>query len=89
MMAENDPVKFFGTSVLNLTVYQLNLFSRGKYYKFILEEGNNPPESVSDLADKEGISHLVNYYDLEYNRIKNERERKAAQMKASSSKSRR
>ena len=88
MMADNDPVKFFGTSVLNLTVYQLNLFSRGKYYKFILEEGNNPPESVADLAEKEGVSHLVNYYDMEYNRIKMERERKISQMKASANKSR-
>ncbi|MAH47460.1 hypothetical protein CMI37_16670 [Candidatus Pacearchaeota archaeon] len=89
MMADNDPVKFFGTSVLELTIYQLNLFSRGKYYKFILEEGNNPPDSVSEMAEKEGVDHLVKYYDLEYNRIKMERERKISQMKAQNNKGRR
>jgi len=89
MMTDNDPVKFFGTSILDLTVYQLNLFSRGKYYKFILEEGNNPPESVVELSEQEGVSHLVNYYDLEYNRIKNERERKIGQMKAQNARGKR
>lgn len=89
MMADNDPVKFFGCSVLELTIYQLNLFSRGKYYKFILEEGNNPPDSVTEMAEKEGVDHLVKYYDLEYNRIKMERERKISQMKAQNSKGRR
>ena len=82
MMADNDPVKFFGSSVLDLTIYQLNLFSRGKYYKFVLEEGEPPPESVSQQAEEKGVDHLVNYYDLEYTRIKNERERKIGQMKA-------
>jgi hypothetical protein len=89
MMADNDPVKFFGTSVLDLTIYQLNLFSRGKYYKFVLEEGEAPPDSVSDQAHEKGIDHLVNYYDLEYTRIKNERERKIGQMKAQARKSNR
>ena len=86
-MCENDPVKFFGTSVLELTVYQLNLFSRGKYYKFILEEGESPPHSVLELCE-DNVDHLVNYYDLEYTRIKNERERKIGQMKAQAGKSR-
>jgi hypothetical protein len=86
-MCENDPVKFFGTSVLELTVYQLNLFSRGKYYKFILEEGESPPASVLEVSE-DHVDHLVNYYDLEYTRIKSERERKIGQMKAQAGKSR-
>lgn len=82
MMSDNDPVKFFGDSVLNLTIYQLNLFSRGKFYKFILEEGEAPPNSVVDQAEEKGVDQLVNFYDIEYTRIKNERERKIGQMKA-------
>ena len=88
LMSENDPVKFFGTSVLDLTVYQLNLFSRGKFYKFILDEGSGPPDSLHEQA-AEDIGILVNFYDLEYNRIRNEKERKIGQMKAQAAKQRR
>ena len=31
LMSNNDPVKFYGKSVLELTMYQINLFGKGKF----------------------------------------------------------
>jgi hypothetical protein len=78
MMSDNDPVKFYGTSVLDLTLYQLNLYSKGKYYKSVLEEGKDPPSHLYELIDKDGLDPIVSWFDTSYNQIRAERERSNA-----------
>ena len=72
LMCDNDPVKFYGKNVLDLTVYQMSLFSRGKYYKSILTEGSEPPSEYYD-DDKNGMDNLVKWYDSEHSRIMGKR----------------
>jgi hypothetical protein len=62
-MSEDDPVKFYGKNVLNLTMYQLNLFSRGKFYKSILIEGNDPPDQYYEESYENGLDELIKWYD--------------------------
>lgn len=60
-LSNDDPIKFYGRSgIVDLTIYQLDLFNYGKTNKVILEQGHNPPEDYSDL-DK-----IVNFFDIEY-----------------------
>ena len=37
-LCNDDPVIFYGKAVVDLTIYQTDLFSKGKYYKSILNE---------------------------------------------------
>ena len=80
LMVDNDPVKFFGKSVLELTVYQMNLFSKGKYYKSILMEGSEPPTEYYD-DEKEGVASLVKWFDTEHARMMTKRAADAAKAK--------
>jgi len=80
LMSENDPVKFYGKSVLQLTTYQMNLYGKGKFYKSILEEGKNPPDSFYDSIEERGLDPLVSWFDGAYAQIKSERNRR--EMKA-------
>lgn len=82
MMSNNDPVKFYGKSVLELTLYQMSIFNKGKYYKSILEEGKDPPNSMYEMIDQNGLDPIVNWFDTSYNQIKNERERQAMQARS-------
>jgi hypothetical protein len=62
-MCDDDPVKFYGKNVLDLSMYQLNLFSRGKYYKAILMEGDDPPDQYYEDSYQNGLDELVKWYD--------------------------
>jgi len=73
-MSEDDPVKFYGKNVLELTMYQLNIFSRGKFYKSILMEGNDPPDQYFEEAYENGLAELVQWYESEHNRIQMKRQ---------------
>jgi hypothetical protein len=82
LMSENDPVKFYGKSVLELTMYQINLFSKGKYYKSILEEGKDPPDIVYSQTEEYGLDPIVNWFDTAWAQIQSERARRNTQAKA-------
>ena len=84
LMADNDPFKFFGTNVLEMTVYQQNLFSKGKYNKYILEEGKEPPEALYEQLDIGGLDEIVTWFDTANIQIKQERRQQSAQMKGQS-----
>ena len=81
IMSDNDPTKFYGKSVLEMTTYQMNLYAKGKYYKSILEEGKEPPDSFYELIDKNGLDPIVSWYDGAHAQIKNERAMQAAKAK--------
>ena len=81
-ISDGDPYKFFGKPVLDMTVYQMNLYSRGKYYKSIIQEGKTPPEHYYNEPD--GIEKLVNWYDNTFNLMQQESQKAQEQSKASS-----
>lgn len=74
-MSDDDPVKFYGKNVLDLTMYQLNLFSRGKFYKSVLMEGKEPPEQYYSEDAEKGLIKLVQWYETAYGQIRTEREK--------------
>jgi len=74
-MCDDDPVKFYGKNVLDLTMYQLNLFSRGKFYKSVLMEGKEPPEQYYSEDAEKGLIKLVQWYETAYGQIRTEREK--------------
>ena len=74
-MCDDDPVKFYGKNVLDLTMYQLNLFSRGKFYKSVLMEGKEPPEQYYSEDAEKGLIKLVQWYETAYGQIRAEREK--------------
>ncbi len=76
IMSDNDPVKFFGKSVLDLTMYQMSLYSKGKFFKSVLEEGKDPPESLYNSIEEKGVEPIVNWFNTAHQQIKNERKRK-------------
>ena len=84
LMADNDPVKFYGKSVLELTIYQMNLFTRGKFCKTILTEGKDPPDEYYK-DEKRGVENLMNWFDNQYNVIRAERDKRNHQAQASAS----
>lgn len=62
-LAEESPLSFYGKPIKDLTLYQLALFHRGKFYKNILSnpECKTPPEeSYSNLDD------VIKFYDRQY-----------------------
>ena len=82
MMADNDPVKFYGKSVLEMTIYQMNLFTRGKFCKSILTEAQDDPPEQYYLDEMEGIELLVNWFDNQYNVILSDRRKIQAARRA-------
>ena len=74
-MCDDDPVKFFGKNVLDLTMYQMNLFSRGKFYKSILVEGKDPPDQYYEEDYENGLERLADWYNGAANQIKADREK--------------
>lgn len=89
LMSNNDPVKFFGRSILELTMYQINLYGKGKYYKSILEEGKDPPDNLYEDVDVHGLAAIVAWFDTAHAQILSERAQKDAQHKAQAIKGRR
>ena len=88
LMSDNDPVKFYGKSVLEMTIYQMNLYSRGKYYKSILTEGSEPPSEYYD-DEINGITNLVSWFDAEHGKMMGKRQAQQTKMKQNSAMSRR
>ena len=83
-MCDDDPVKFYGKNVLDLTMYQMNLFSRGKFYKSVLVEGREPPDQYYEEDYEDGLYELSKWYESSNNSIKNEREKKMQAARARS-----
>ena len=57
-LCADNPYTFFGKPVVEMSVYQTNLFSLGKHYKTILSQGKNPPEEYMNDPEK-----MVSWYD--------------------------
>ena len=81
-LCNDDPSIFFGKPVIELTIYQTDLFSKGKYLKSILNESeqDGPPEEAYD----KGLQEVVNWYDFQYSMIRSKREEEAVQARAQS-----
>ena len=79
-LCNDDPRIFFGKPVIELTIYQTDLFSKGKYFKSILNESeaDGPDEDVYN----KGMQALVNWYDLQYSIIQGKRASDASRAKA-------
>ena len=60
----------------------MSIFNKGKYYKSILEEGKDPPNSMYETIDQNGLDPIVGWFDTSYNQIRNERERQAMQARS-------
>jgi len=58
-ICKSNPFIFYGKPVIELTVFQAELFSKGMFYKSILEQGHSPPSEFYDDLDK-----LISWYDL-------------------------
>jgi hypothetical protein len=58
LICNDDPMIFFGEPIINLTNYQIDLFSTGKYYKSVMSSIGSPPDEDYDDPDK-----LVDWYD--------------------------
>jgi hypothetical protein len=78
LMSNNDPVKFYGKSVLELTMYQINLFGKGKFFKSILEDGKDPPDSIYNMVEELGLDPIVNWFDAAWSQIQAERAKREA-----------
>jgi hypothetical protein len=57
-ICDNNPNLFFGKPVVELTNYQIDIFSYAKYYKFIMSECKPPPQELYEKPQK-----LVEYYE--------------------------
>lgn len=51
-ICEDNPYTFFGKPVCNLTFYQSEIFTYGRFFKFILSGEIKPEESIMDDPDK-------------------------------------
>ena len=80
-MCDDDPVRFYGKNVLELSMYQMNLFSRGKFYKSILVEGKDPPEQYYEEDHPNGLEELAKWYEVQGAHIRQEREMQATRGK--------
>lgn len=81
MMSDNDPVKFYGKAVLEMTVYQMNLYTRGKFCKSILQESELGPPDQYYMDERGGVEDLTNWFDNEFNLINSRREQEKNQSK--------
>jgi hypothetical protein len=75
-LCNDDPRMFFGKPIIELTIYQTDLFSKGKYFKSILNESeaDGPDQEIYD----KGMQAIVNWYDQQYSIIKGKRDQEAA-----------
>ncbi len=85
MMSDNDPVKFFGKPVLEMTVYQMNLYTRGKFCKSVLQESENGVPEHYYQDEQGGLEKIMNWFDNEFNLINSRREQQRMQSKQQSS----
>ncbi len=62
-LCDNNPFTFYGKCLVNLTFYQVELFSYGKYYKSMIENiKTQPPDDVRFDPDK-----LEEWYEMSVN----------------------
>ena len=59
-LCKDNPQAYYGKAIIELTTYQVELFSKGTFYKSILSKGKMPPETYYEDIDK-----LINWYDLQ------------------------
>lgn len=65
LVCNDNPFFFFGKPIVDLTIYQLALFSRGAFYKNVVEESpQRPPEEYYDDLDK-----VIKFYDQQWSII--------------------
>ena len=57
-VCDNNCNLFFGKPVVQLTNYQIDIFSYGKYYKSIMAECKSPPNELYQTPEK-----LIEYYE--------------------------
>lgn len=76
-MSDGDPVKFFGRNIIDLTMYQLNIYSRGNLAKTVLTEGKEPPQEFFSVNHMDGLAKMVDWYDTAYRQVKMHREAEA------------
>lgn len=58
-LVEDNPELFFGRTIMKLSIYQLDAYSKLKSYKNVLTKGNSfPPENLYEDFDQ-----LVSWYD--------------------------
>ena len=76
-LCNDDPSIFYGKPVIDLTIYQTDLFSKGKYFKSILSESAADGPSEADY--EKGMQGVVNWYDLQYSIVKSRRDQEASQ----------
>lgn len=63
LMTEGNIYNFFGTPIINLTIYQLSLLGKGCYYKNLIQDLGikSPPEEYYDDLDS-----VIKYFDQQY-----------------------
>jgi hypothetical protein len=62
-LSKDSPFIFYGKPVMELTFYQSELFTHGRYFKTILSEGKNrPPDEIMDDPDK-----IIEWYESSRN----------------------
>lgn len=74
-LVEDNPELFFGKTIMKLSIYQLDAYSKLKSYKSVLTKGNSfPPENLYEDFDQ-----LVSWYDSSgtsyTNPMKNQKEK--------------
>ena len=57
-MVEDDPTKFYGKSIVELTVCQIEVFNISKLYKSVMQQGHSPTEDLY-----EDIDSVVSFFD--------------------------
>tara|TARA_B100000287_G_scaffold432225_1_gene491068 strand:+ start:759 stop:1772 length:1014 start_codon:yes stop_codon:yes gene_type:complete len=57
-VCENNTNLFYGKPVVELTNYQIDVFSYGRYYKSIMSEAKSPPNELYSEPEK-----LIEYYE--------------------------
>ena len=58
LICNDDPMIFFGKPITQLTNFQIDLFSTGKFYRSVMSNVGSPPEKEYDDPEK-----LVEWYD--------------------------
>lgn len=58
LISNDDPMIFFGKPIIDLTNYQIDIFSTGKFYKSVMSSRGNPPEEYYEDPEK-----VVEWYE--------------------------
>ena len=59
LLCKSNPMIFFGKPVVDLSNYQVDLFTHGLRYKNVLEDGKTPPET-----SYKDIQQVVDWYEM-------------------------